>query len=110
MVHEQSPYCAPCRRIITRGKKDHRSRARHFGVAYEPINAAGVMQRDNWMCHLCDEHIDSALRYPEQMSASLDHVIPMSKGGPHTYDNVRASHWLCNVLKSDDEAVHFRVA
>jgi hypothetical protein len=28
----------------------------------------------------------------------------------HTYDNVAASHWLCNSYKSDDETLHFRVA
>jgi hypothetical protein len=110
MWHKASPYCAPCRRVITKGKKEHRSRARHFGVHYEPVNAAEVFKRDNWTCHLCAEPISRTAKWPDQMCASLDHVVPMSKGGPHTFDNVAASHWLCNVLKSDDEAIHFRVA
>jgi hypothetical protein len=110
MWHINSPYCAPCRRVLTKGKKEHRSRARHFGVPYEAVNAAAVFQRDNWTCHLCSEPISREAKWPDQMCASLDHVIPMSKGGPHSYTNVAASHWLCNVLKSDDGAIHFRVA
>lgn len=35
------------------------------------------------------------------MSASIDHVVPMARGGPHLYTNVQCSHWVCNVLKSD---------
>jgi 5-methylcytosine-specific restriction endonuclease McrA len=28
--------------------------------------------------------------------ATLDHIIPRSKGGPNTYANLRATHELCN--------------
>lgn len=108
--HHLSPYCDPCFRVNKRGKKDARSRARHHGVHYEPVNAAEVMRRDGWMCHLCGDPIDPESKWPDQMCASLDHVIPMAHGGPHTYDNVAASHWLCNVYKSDRAEIHFRIA
>jgi len=29
----------------------------------------------------------------------FDHVIPLSKGGPHTYDNIRPAHSWCNMRK-----------
>lgn len=35
------------------------------------------------------------------MSASLDHVVPMSKGGGHTYANTQCSHLKCNVDKKN---------
>ena len=34
---------------------------------------------------------------------SIDHVIPLSKGGIDTWNNVRLSHRICNSLKSDSE-------
>lgn len=35
------------------------------------------------------------------MCPSLDHVIPMSKGGAHSYANTQLAHWLCNVTKGN---------
>ena len=58
-----------------------------------------VFERDGWMCHLCNNLIDKALRGDAWMRATLDHVIPLSKGGTHTWGNVAAAHWLCNQKK-----------
>jgi 5-methylcytosine-specific restriction endonuclease McrA len=33
------------------------------------------------------------------MSVSLDHVIPLSRGGNHEPGNVQCSHLACNVRK-----------
>lgn len=35
------------------------------------------------------------------MSRSLDHVIPLNKGGPHTLANVATAHLRCNISKKD---------
>ena len=32
---------------------------------------------------------------------SIDHIIPVSRGGLHSWDNVRLAHFLCNAVKSD---------
>jgi 5-methylcytosine-specific restriction endonuclease McrA len=32
-------------------------------------------------------------------SKSFDHVIPLAKGGPHSMDNVKLSHFGCNSRK-----------
>lgn len=61
-----------------------------------------IGERDNWICNICGEKIDKNLKYPNPMSASLDHIIPLSKGGQHSYDNVHIAHLYCNcVLKKD---------
>ncbi|MDT2396282.1 HNH endonuclease [Enterococcus avium] len=31
----------------------------------------------------------------------MDHVIPISKGGTHSWDNVRLAHRHCNAIKRD---------
>lgn len=32
---------------------------------------------------------------------TLDHIIPLSKGGTHTWDNVQLAHMSCNAGKCD---------
>lgn len=60
-----------------------------------------VFERDNWTCGICGDMIDRHLRGDNWWRATLDHVIPLCKGGTHTWDNVRAAHWRCNMLKGD---------
>lgn len=77
-----------------------RRRARKRGVAYEPINTLRVAERDGWICGICGGAIEPALRYPEPLSKSLDHALPLSRGGSHTYDNVRITHLVCNIRRN----------
>lgn len=77
----------------------HRARARRFGVEYEPVNKWAVFERDGWRCGICRCKVNKKLRHPHPMSASLDHVIPMSLGGGHTYLNTQLAHLQCNVDK-----------
>ena len=57
--------------------------------------------RDNGICGICQEHIDTSLKYPDQMSFSIDHIVPRSKGGKHNFDNLRSAHWICNINRQD---------
>jgi 5-methylcytosine-specific restriction endonuclease McrA len=65
----------------------------------ENIDRMYVFERDNWVCHLCKSVIDSSLRFPHALAATLDHIVPLGAGGTHTLDNVAASHAQCNHLK-----------
>ena len=79
--------------------RNRSERAIHFGVDYEFIDLAKVLERDGWICGICHTAISPKARYPDQLSPSLDHVIPISKGGAHLYSNVQAAHLSCNVIK-----------
>lgn len=85
-----------------RGKP--RKRARKFGVEYEPVQLGKVLERDGWKCGICGKKISKKSVYPHPMSPSLDHVIPMSRGGGHLYANVQAAHFVCNTLKGNGSA------
>ena len=62
-----------------------------------------IGERDNWICNICGNIVDKELKYPNPMSASLDHIIPLSKGGEHNENNVHISHLYCNcVVKKDN--------
>ena len=67
----------------------------------EPINDKIVYLRDGWICQICHKRVKKTLKYPNPMSASLDHIVPLSKGGSHTYANVQLTHLICNLSKND---------
>jgi len=83
------------------GENNARGRARRHGVAYEPIRRVEVFNRDGWVCGICAEPVDPELSWPNPLSASLDHIVPMVHGGPHLLSNVQCSHLACNVKKKD---------
>lgn len=88
-------------RATYRHNDTHRKRARFYGVEYENVEPYTVYVRDQWVCQICTRPIDPECAYPHYLSASLDHIVPMSKGGGHLYSNAQASHFICNSLKSD---------
>lgn len=54
------------------------------------------------VCGICGKPADFSLKYPHPMSACIDHIIPVSKGGhPSDIDNLQLAHWCCNRQKSD---------
>jgi hypothetical protein len=78
------------------GSKSFKARAARHGVPYEPVNRLRVFERDGWICGLCSEPV-------AREDASLDHVVPMSRGGAHSYANTQCSHLLCNIRKGARE-------
>lgn len=58
-------------------------------------------KRDNYICYICGAHLNPALRVPNPLAATLDHVIPLAKGGGHTKDNAKTACFRCNCIKSD---------
>lgn len=85
---------------------------RHKGKYYSPkrraiyakgdqINHLEVFNAFDWICGICEGEIDRYLRKPNKWAATLDHIIPLSKGGTHTYDNVQPAHAHCNFMKGD---------
>ena len=78
-------------------KRKHR--ALKYQTHTEPINEKRVFIRDGWICQICKKRVDKRFRYPNPMCASLDHILPLSKGGSHTYRNVQLVHLGCNTKK-----------
>lgn len=100
-ARHREQYAAWRRGYRSRYGKSYRARARQHGVEYELINRTKVFNRDGWNCGICRKPINRRLKPPHPMSASLDHIQPMSHGGNHTYVNVQAAHHICNSLKSN---------
>lgn len=62
-----------------------------------------VFERDKWVCQICGEPVDPAVKYPDPLSKSIDHKTPLKLGGEHSRANTQLAHLSCNVLKRDNE-------
>ena len=79
-----------------------RSRAKYYGVEYEPVKRKVVFDNYGWCCAGCGVDTPKELKGMNQdNSPELDHIIPISRGGPHIYANVQLLCRKCNALKSD---------
>jgi 5-methylcytosine-specific restriction endonuclease McrA len=58
--------------------------------ASAPLSRRAVFARDNHRCQYCGAHAEN-----------LDHIVPRSRGGTHTWENVVASCRPCNARKED---------
>lgn len=76
-------------------------RARKRGVDAEVFESVEIFERDNWLCGICGTPVDAGLVWPDPWSATLDHVVPLSKGGAHTRANTQLAHARCNLSKGD---------
>ena len=55
-----------------------------------PLSHRAVFARDGHRCQYCNRNAEN-----------LDHVVPRSRGGTHTWENVVASCRACNARKED---------
>jgi len=67
-------------------------RARKHNAVIERISLSTLYMRDSKTCSICHKHV-------YLKDASIDHIIPLSRGGSHTYKNCVLTHYLCNVKK-----------
>lgn len=82
----------------------HRRRVTIAGGEFERFDDTEIFERDEWMCQVQNcvcpggRAIDPKLKNGF-WRVSLDHAIPVSRGGSHTRSNVQAAHFRCNLLK-----------
>lgn len=77
----------------------HRRRAAKYGKGVERISDQAVFVRDGWLCGICGLLIDRELPRTSQIGATIDHIIPLSRGGAHKLSNLQAAHRTCNQRK-----------
>jgi 5-methylcytosine-specific restriction endonuclease McrA len=77
-----------------------------IGYVSEPYTKKEIGDRDNWICHLCGEIIEEGKYPPRHARAStIEHIIPISKGGVDTKYNVKIAHYGCNASKNNNDAL-----
>lgn len=84
---EQRAYYLNLKRMHQRSR-----RARQRGLFIEHVNPAEVYKMHDGYCGICKQFIEGDFH--------VDHIIPLSKDGPHSYANTQPAHPTCNLRKS----------
>lgn len=85
-------------------------RIQRNGKIHNDITLKKLYKKHNGLCSICGEKCDyedysiskegyfiANSNYP-----SIDHIIPIAKGGTHTWNNVQLAHRICNSIKNDN--------
>jgi hypothetical protein len=78
------------------------TRARAAGATVvELFDRETVFERDRWTCRICLEPVDRMADPLHPSSPTVDHIVPLSQGGPHTLANAQCACLGCNSAKQD---------
>lgn len=105
-----------CSKECSKKRKTHRSdhRIPSDAIVDRDITLATLYQRDEGICYICgctcdwndiekhDGYVVTGGKYP-----SIDHIIPVSRGGKHAWKNVRLACRNCNSKKTDIDPAEF---
>jgi len=81
-----------------------RSRMKRYGNRgkVEQVSREAVFAKDAEACYLCETSLTLE-------TMSLDHEMPLVRGGDHTLENCRCACWPCNNSKRDKTAEEYRL-
>lgn len=77
-------------------------RAQQASVEYDPsLTIEALRDRDGDFCCYCGAHLSFEGDPQAKERANLEHILPVSKGGAHTFSNTAIACRRCNQSKGD---------
>lgn len=67
---------------VTRMQCSHETRARRLGIEWAPVDFSVIYDRDRGVCGICSQPVGFDV-------FTIDHIVPVSKGGPHIEQNLQ---------------------
>lgn len=65
------------------------------------FNRADIADRDQWRCGICGGLISRRKKHPDPYALSVDHIVPLARGGSNEPTNLQAAHLRCNLSRRD---------
>lgn len=95
--HASQIYCDDvCGERAHRRNRRHRVRAQSTG---RPVSMHEIYVRDGAKCQICGGKVKRTHNPREPLAGVIDHIVPVSRGGPHDPSNVQLAHRRCNEVK-----------
>ena len=104
-------YCSDdCQRKAYNRRRDSKKRISKDKIIDADIELPKLFKRDKGICWICgcscdwnDKRISkNGHEYPGDTYPTKDHVVPVSRGGTESWDNVRLACWKCNCMEKRD--------
>ena len=109
MVCKRENYmrCRPCaylKNIERANQREHEVRIPNRKSG-DKITRKELYIKDGGRCYICHQMtiLHNKGKKRNKRLATIDHVIPVSRGGTHTWGNVRNCCWQCNMRKGSKE-------
>lgn len=105
VTYRRKVFCSDeCNRKYEWRRKEvkRRKKIKANGEVHWDISIERLLKRDGSTCYLCGENTIKGEDTNHELYPSIEHVIPIAKGGTHTWDNVKIAHRRCNWEKRDD--------
>lgn len=91
----QAKQCLSCRREVQRLKDAQKNHARR-AAGRDVLSVDQLAARDGSRCQICRRKIDLSRSGQDQWGPSIDHILPVSRGGTNDPANLRLAHRRCN--------------
>lgn len=106
IFHQERIFCSKhCLKKSYKRNTSSRTKALRYAriraAMVEHVHLAVLLERDGYTCQICYEFVDTNEEVPHPKAPTIDHIIPLSKGGLHGYENVQLAHFRCNSLRRD---------
>lgn len=92
---------AYCSKHCTAGAARDRRAARKRDAYVADVYRAEIYKRDGYRCQICGKRLAMKQDVPHPKAPTIDHIIPISRGGTHEPANVQAAHFGCNSAKGN---------
>jgi HNH endonuclease. len=80
---------------MSQGRADHGSAKSSY------LKAKKIIFASQSVCGICGRPVDFDKKFPDPWSATIDHIVPVIKGGdPTSLENLQLAHSYCNRQKS----------
>lgn len=92
--------CAVCR--VARNQAINARKAHAKRASGPPVlSVHQIAKRDGTKCHICRRKVDMRLSGNAKWGPTIEHVLPVSKGGTNEAHNLVLAHRVCNVVRGN---------
>lgn len=108
-------FCSYKCKTKNRNKLNELQRRKYYIEGDNTISLSKLIDKENNLCYICGAECNSNDLVTDDKGTvicgneypSIEHVIPLSKGGKHEWNNVKLAHRVCNIKKSNNYQKNF---
>lgn len=96
-MHKVCSLCRTVRNKAINARKSHARRA--LGPKVLSVNQ--IAERDGCRCHICHRKVDLKLSGQAKWGPTIEHIVPVSRGGTNDHGNLALAHRYCNTARGN---------